>query len=120
MLKFSIYHEIYYFLISNEHTIKKDIINNNNIINLYFNGELITSNLNNKKRYIKSFIDNGYDISVIEIINEDNISKDYFLRNELETDNNRLTLLARRTESTSSDKVVTYLGFWLYKSSSKS
>ena len=90
LLKIWIYQELYYFLISNEHTIKNDIINNNNIISLYFNGELITSNINNKKRYIKSFIDNGLDISVIEIINEDNISKDYFLLDELETDNNRL------------------------------
>ena len=90
LLKFSIYQELYYFLISNEHTIKKDIINNNNIISLYFNCELITSNINKQKRYIKSFIDNGLDISVIEIINEDNISKDYFLLNEYETDNNRL------------------------------
>ena len=90
LLKFWIHQELYYFLISNVHTIKKDIINNNNIISLYFNCELITSNINNKKRYIKSFIDNGCDISVIEIINEDNISKDYFLWNKLETDNNRL------------------------------
>ena len=90
LLKFWIHQELYYFLISNEHIIKKDIINNNNIISLYFNGELITSNINNKKRYIKSFIDNGCDISVIEIINEDNISKDYFLLNEDETNNNRL------------------------------
>ena len=92
LLKFFIHLELFYCLISKEHTIKKDIINNNNIISLYFNGELITSNINNKKRYIKSFIDNGYDIFVIEIINEDNISKDYFLWDELETDNNRLTL----------------------------
>ena len=91
LLSFWIHQELYYFLISNEHTIKKDIINNNNnIISLYFNNELITSNINNQKRYIKSFIDIGCDISVIEIINEDNISKDYFLWNELETNNNRL------------------------------
>ena len=90
LLQFRIHQELYYFLISNEHTIKNDIINNNNIISLYFNGVFITSNLNNKKRYIKSFIDFGLDLSVIEILNEDNISKDYFLWNEYETDNNRL------------------------------
>ena len=80
LLKFWIYQELYYFLITNEHTITKDIINNNNIISLYFNGELITSNLNNKKRYIKSFKDIDLDITVIEILDEDNIYKDYFLR----------------------------------------
>ena len=90
LLKFWIHQELYYFLISNEKTIKKDIVNNNNIISLYFNGELITSNLKNSKRYIKSFIDNGLDLSVIEIINEDKISKDYFLWDEDVTDNNRL------------------------------
>ena len=92
LLSFWIHQELYYFLISNEHTIKNDIINNNNIISLYFNGELITSNVYNKKRYIKSFIDNGLDLFASEIINEDNISKDYFLWDELETDNNRLII----------------------------
>ena len=92
LLKIWIHQELYYFLISNEKTIKKDIVNNNSIISLYFNGELIASNINNKKRYIKSFIDNGLEISVIEIINEDNISKDYFLWYEDVTDNYRLTL----------------------------
>ena len=53
LLKFWVHQELYYFLISNEHTIKKDIINNNNIISLYFNGELITSNLNKKKDILK-------------------------------------------------------------------
>ena len=53
LLKFWIHQELYFFLISNEHTIKKDIINNNNIISLYFNGELITSNINNKKDILK-------------------------------------------------------------------
>ena len=35
-----------------------------------------------KKRYIKCFKDIGPDITVIEIINEDNISKDSFLCGE--------------------------------------
>ena len=89
LLKFWIYQELFYCLISNEHIFKKDIINNK-IISMYFNGELITQNLKNSKRYIKSFIDIGLDISVIEILNEDNISKKYFLLDEDETDNNRL------------------------------
>ena len=53
LLKFWIHQELYYFLISNEQTIKKDKINNNNIISLYFNDELITSNINNKKDILK-------------------------------------------------------------------
>ena len=89
LLKFWIHQKLFYCLISNEHIFKKDIINNK-IISMYFNGELITQNLKNSKRYIKSFIDNGLDLSVIEIINEDKISKDYFLWDEDVTDNNRL------------------------------
>ena len=41
--------------------------------------------MENKKRYIKSFIDNELDITVVEILDEDNISKDYFLFPENET-----------------------------------
>ena len=40
--------------------------------------------MENKKRYIKSFIDNELDITVVEILDEDNISKDYFLFPEFE------------------------------------
>ena len=53
LLKIWIHQELFYCLVSNEHIIKKDIINNNNIISLYFNGELITSNINNKKDILK-------------------------------------------------------------------
>ena len=92
LLNFWINQEIFYCIISNENIIKKEIINNNNIISLYFNNELISSNLKSdgKKRYIKSLIDYGLDVSVIEILKEDNITKDYFLFNVNETENNRL------------------------------
>ena len=92
LLKFWINHEIFYCLISNDNIIKKEIISNNNIISMHFNNELKSQNIkaNGKKRYIKSFIDYGLDISVIEILNEDNISKDYFLFYEYEADNKRL------------------------------
>ena len=92
LLKFWINHEIFYCLISNDNIIKKEIISNNNIISMHFNNELKSQNIkaDDKKRYIKSFIDYGLDISVIEILNEDNISKDYFLFYEYEADNKRL------------------------------
>jgi len=41
-------------------------------------------NLNNNKRYMKSFTDIDLDITVVEILNEDDILKDYFLYPELE------------------------------------
>jgi hypothetical protein len=94
LLKFYIDQELFYCLISNEHVIKKEIVeNNNNIIYIFYDNEFKCANikLGNKKRYIKSFIDNELDITVVEIIDEDNISKDYFLFPENESRiNNRL------------------------------
>ena len=93
LLKFYIDQELFYCLISNEHVIKKEIVeNNNNIIYILYDNELSANiKLGNKKRYIKSFIDNELDITVVEILDEDNISKDCFLYPELETRiNNRL------------------------------
>ena len=86
LLKFYIGQELFYCLISNEHVIKDDIIKNNNIIIIYYDNESKNANikLKNKKRYIKSFIDIGLDIKVIEILDEDNISKNYFLFPESE------------------------------------
>ena len=87
LLKFYIDQEMFYCLVSNEHVIKNDIVQNDNItIKISYDNECKFANINlgNKKRYIKSFIDNDLDITVIEILDEDNISKDYFLIPELE------------------------------------
>ena len=91
LLKFYIDQEIFYCLMSNEHIIRKDLINNNNICILYDNeNKLLNIKLDISKRYIKSFKDYDLDITTIEILDEDNIPKDYFLRNNLQTDNNRI------------------------------
>ena len=60
--------------------------NSNSKIDIYYDNESRYSNikLGNKKRYIKNFIDMGLDIAIIEILDEDNISKDYFLFPEYE------------------------------------
>jgi len=75
-------------LISNEKVIKKELLNNNININIYisYDNELKSKklNLNNNKRYMKSFTDIDLDITVVEILNEDDILKDYFLYPELE------------------------------------
>ena len=57
LLKFNIYQEMFYCLMTNEHIIRKDIINNNNIIILSYDNEFktIKIELNNKERYIKTF-----------------------------------------------------------------
>ena len=94
LLKKYIDQELFYCLISNEHVISKDIINNNNsTIYISYDNEFKIMNikLNTKERYIKSFIDIGLDITVIEILlDKDNISKEYFLFPEIEMENNRL------------------------------
>jgi hypothetical protein len=83
--------EEFYCLLSNEHVIKQDIINTNNNIYISYDNEYeINLKLDPSKRYIKSFIDEGLDITVIEILEEDKISKDHFLYNELLIDDNKL------------------------------
>ena len=72
-------------LMTNEHMINNESINNNEIISISNEGNKITSiKLDKNQRYIKSFKDENLDITVIEILNEDNISSDYFLESELD------------------------------------
>ena len=82
LIKFNIDQEKIYCLISNKHVIENDIIkNNNNIIYISYDNEdkYAAIKLGSKKRYIKSFIDIDLDITIVEILEEDNISKDCFL-----------------------------------------
>ena len=84
-MKFYIGQEIFYCLISNEHVITNDIINNQN--NIYLSndyGFTINILLDINKRYIKTFRDFNLDITVVEIIEEDNIPKIFFLSPENE------------------------------------
>ena len=92
LLKFWILEDYFYCLMSNEHVIKEDFINNNNIINISYDSEFKHRDikLDEKKRYMKSFKKNGLDITVVEIIEKDNISKDYFLIPEMDINNKRL------------------------------
>ena len=73
-------------LITNEHIINNECINNNEIISISYEENKIASiKLDKNKRYIKSFKDENLDITVIEILNdEDNISSEYFLESELD------------------------------------
>ena len=67
-----------YCLITNEHLIKKEMIENKIIIDIYYfhddyNEKKIQIKLDNKRRYIKS--DSSKDFTLIEIIPSDKIEK---------------------------------------------
>ena len=86
LLRFYIYREIFYCLVSNEHVISKDIINKEDNIYISYDIEFKTVNIKlaQNKRYIKSFTDIDLDITIVEIIEEDSIFRDYFLYPEPE------------------------------------
>ena len=89
ILAFPIDLEWFYCIVSNEHIISNKAINSKNIVNISYEKE-ISIKLDKSKRYIRSFIDKGLDITVLEIIDEDDISKKYYLYPELHNiiDNN--------------------------------
>ena len=92
LLNFRIEQEKFYCLITSEHIINKDSIINNNIICIYYDKENKKSylKLDEKERYIKNFSNNDSGITVVEILDKDKISEDYFLFPELISINNDL------------------------------
>ena len=85
LLKFWMDLYIFKCLVSNEHIIRRDIINNsiNNII-IKYDSEFKIANirLDKNKRFIESFKNIGLDITVVQILDEDNIPEDFFLYSE--------------------------------------
>ena len=84
LLRFPIDQEAFYCFVSNEHVISNDIINNEDFIYISYDSEFKSAKikLDKNKRFIKSFKD--IDITIVEIIEEDNIFRDYFLYAEPE------------------------------------
>ena len=65
---------------SNEHIISRDIIDKNGKINIIYNNEKeITQIKLTKDRFIKDYKDIGIDATIVEILNKDNINKDFFI-----------------------------------------
>ena len=113
LLKIEIDQESFYCLMSNEHVINQDIINNNTIIYIYYDNEfkIVNIKLDKNKRYTKTFKDIGLDITVVEILDDDNISKDYYLLNdEYENINNRLI----NSKIYIPQYIYNYFSFYLY------
>ena len=81
LFKFNLGLEICYYLVINEDIISSNRIKTNDLINISYDNELKNLNIifDIKKRIIKSFTDLGFRITIIEILNEDNISHEYFL-----------------------------------------
>ena len=97
LLKFYIDQELFYYLVSNEHVLTKAMSNNNNIIIFRYDAEFRSAKikLDKKERYIKSFKDIDLDITFVEILDKDGISKDYFLSHESVQEDNRMRLIDR-------------------------
>ena len=72
----------FYCLMTNEHAITKEMIKQKNyIIHIYYDSQskYRKIKLNPEERIIKDFRDIQIDVTIIEILPEDDISKDYFL-----------------------------------------
>ena len=75
------------FILTCAHSITKEDINSKNIIPIYY-GKKETEiekiiELDNNKRFIKSFIDDDIDATIIEILHEDDIPEDKYLYPDL-------------------------------------
>ena len=81
LFKFHVDQEFFYCLVICKDIISANILKRNDIICISYDNELKKLNINfdNKKRYIKSFTDIGFNITVAEILYEDEISTEYFL-----------------------------------------
>ena len=69
------------YLMTNEHVLTKEIVELKKNMYVYYDFETKEKkiNLNKDKRFIKEFTEMDLDIIVIEILEEDNIDKKYFL-----------------------------------------
>ena len=81
LIKLEKRNEDFFCLITNEHVISKDMIMKKEKITFYFDSEEKEKEiyLNRDDRIIKDFINMNMDVTVIEILPNDNIKKKYFL-----------------------------------------
>ena len=81
LIKFRTGEEDFYCLMTNEHVIERELVEQKKKITFYYDGESECNKiyLNSNERFIKHFRKKGIDATIVEILPEDNISKDYFL-----------------------------------------
>ena len=87
----------FYCLMTNEHVITEEKINNKDEITIQYNNEKnnLSIKLDNKERKIFHFKDFKIDITSIEIIPKDKINKDYFLMPNYKIDINNYNNLKK-------------------------
>ena len=82
-MKIKIEGNIHYFIVTSAHSITKEDINSKITISIFYGkAEQETENiieLDNNKRFIKCFIDDDIDATIIEILPEDNIPENKYL-----------------------------------------
>ena len=81
LIKFKKNKKDFYCLMTNEHVVDQEKINNKEKITIYYDCEIEKREiiLDKNKRYINEYTDNNLDITIIQILKEDNINKKYFL-----------------------------------------
>lgn len=71
---------------TNEHVIDKETIESSKKIEIFYDNEFkrIEIDLNKNERFIRDYKYMNIDLTVVEIIDKDNIHEDYFLLPDLE------------------------------------
>ena len=84
--------EDFFFLMTNEHIVTKELIEERKNITFYYDFERKEKEkcFNTDERYIKDFKDLNINENITEILPKDNIDKDYFLLPYINIDYNEL------------------------------
>ena len=97
LIKFFKGEEDFFCLLTNNHVITNDLIEQKITISFYYDNESKPKeiSLNGNERLIKEFTEIDIDATVIEILTKDNIDKDYFLQPSIDHMDNTDKLLNR-------------------------
>ena len=76
----------FYCIMTNEHVINKETIEGKNKIIVYYDNEFkrIEIELNKNERFIRDYQYMGIDVTIVEILDKDEINKEFFLLPDIE------------------------------------